>query len=146
LKKYYAGAFMLIFTLLVAGCGNKKIEMVENASVSLEEENQELKVHVTLDDVNMEPDTPYQVRLFVSNGELVKTLGMDLFVFEEEYVSRKEGEESKVIEINESLPLNKALTESELRDIVEDEEAEALTIDVLNKDKVFATEVIDTVQ
>ncbi|WP_456274420.1 hypothetical protein [Bacillus sp. AK031] len=146
MKKYYAAALLIVFILIVAGCGNKKIEMVESASVSVDEEGQELNVHITLDDVNMEAETSFQVRLYVSNGELVKALGTDLFVFEEEYVSHKEGEDSKIIEINESLPLSKTFTETELRDIVENDEAEALEIDVLNKDKVFATEVIETVQ
>jgi hypothetical protein len=146
LKKYYAAAFLLVLILLMAGCGNKKIEMIESASVSVDEEKQELRIHATLDDVNMEPDTAFQVRLYVGNGDLVKALGTDLFVFDEEYVSHKDGEDSKVIEINESLPLNESFSRSKLSDIVEDVEAEALEMDVLNKDKVFATEVIDTVQ
>jgi hypothetical protein len=146
LKKYYAAAFLLVLTLLITGCGNKKIEMIESASVSVDEVNQELRIHATLDDVNMEPDTAFQIRLYVGDGDLVKALGTDLFVFDEEYVSHKEGEDSKVFEINESLPLNESFSQSELSDIVEDDEAEALEMDVLNKDKVFATEVIDTVQ
>ncbi|EDL66128.1 hypothetical protein BSG1_02210 [Bacillus sp. SG-1] len=146
-RKLYSAAFLLaIVVLLMAGCGNKKIEMIEKSSVSLSEDGKQLDVHITLDDVNMEPETSYQVRLYVTNSELVKALGSDLFVFEGEYISHKEGEGSKVTEINESFSLTKSLTEAELQKIVEDKEVNALEIDVLNNERVFATEGIHTVE
>ncbi|WP_044022149.1 hypothetical protein [Bacillus sp. SG-1] len=147
MRKLYSAAFLLaIVVLLMAGCGNKKIEMIEKSSVSLSEDGKQLDVHITLDDVNMEPETSYQVRLYVTNSELVKALGSDLFVFEGEYISHKEGEGSKVTEINESFSLTKSLTEAELQKIVEDKEVNALEIDVLNNERVFATEGIHTVE
>lgn len=145
MKKILTAAILLLFTFLLAGCGNKKIEMVEYASVSLNDDGKELVFHITLDDVNMEPETPFQIRLFVYNGELAKALGKDLFVFDEEYVSHEEGEDSKIIEIKETLPLSRAFSEEEIREIVENED-KPLEIDVLNNEKVFATEVINDVQ
>ena len=147
MRKLYSAALLLaVVVLLMAGCGNKKIEMIEKSRVSLSEDGKQLDFHITLDDVNMEPETSYQVRLYVTNSELVKALGSDLFVFEGEYISHKEGEGSKVTEINESYTLTKSLTEAELKNIVEDKEVNALEIDVLNNERVFATEGIHTVE
>ncbi|WP_421378815.1 hypothetical protein ACOJQI_13830 [Bacillus salacetis] len=146
MKKLYAGGLLLAVLLLLAGCGNKKIEMIEASSVSLSEDGKQLEVHITLDDVNMEPETSFQVRLYTSNGELARALGTDMFVLDEEYTSHKEGEESKIVEIEESLPLTKDITEEELTKIIENREENALEIDVLNTERVFATEGIHTVE
>ncbi|MGM0845322.1 MAG: hypothetical protein ACQEUT_10120 [Bacillota bacterium] len=145
MNKYYAAAAMLVLLILLAGCGNK-IEMVEDASVSISEDEEQMIFTIILDDVNMDPETPFQVRIYASNGELVRALGKDLFVFDEEYISHKEGEESKVIEITETLPLTQELSEEKLKEIIEDNDDTALEIDVLNNEKVFATEEIQKVR
>lgn len=135
---------MVALMILLAGCSNK-IEMVENASVLLSEDRKQLEINIVLNDENMEPETPYQVRLFANDGELVRLLGKDLFIFEEEYISHKEGEKPKMIEIKETLPLTEEISEEKLKDIIEDKEENALEIDVLNTEKVFATEEIHKV-
>jgi hypothetical protein len=146
LRKVYAAALLLVLLIVLAGCGSKKIEMIEDSSVSLSEDGKQLAVDINLDDVNMEPETSFQVRLYTSNAELAKALGTDLFVFEEEYISHKEGEDSKIIEINETLPLKKSIAEDELKKIIENKEENALELDVLNTERVFATEGIHTVK
>jgi hypothetical protein len=135
---------MIALLILLAGCSNK-IEMIDNASVSLSEDGKQLEINIILKDENMEPETPYQVRLFANDGELVRALGKDLFIFEEEYISHKEGEKPKMIEIKETLPLTEEISEEKLKDIIEDKEENALEIDVLNTEKVFATEEIHKV-
>ncbi|RIW35084.1 hypothetical protein D3H55_08525 [Bacillus salacetis] len=147
MKKLYAAALLLVFLIILAGCGNKKIEMIEKSSVSLSENGKKLEVHITLDDANMEePETSFQVRLYAGSGELVEALGTDLFVLDEKYVSHKEGEKPKIFEIHESFPLEQPISEDELRKIIEDKDEDALEIDVLNSEKVFATEGIHTVE
>ncbi|WP_409250992.1 hypothetical protein V1502_12580 [Bacillus sp. SCS-153A] len=147
MRKLYSAAFLLAaIVMLMAGCGNKKIKMIEEASVSLSENGEKLDFHITLDDVNMEPETSFQVRLYVSDADLVRALGSDLFVFDGEYTSHKEGEGSKQIEINESFALSKSITEDQLKTIVENKEVNALEIDVLNNERIFATEGIHTVE
>jgi hypothetical protein len=146
-KKFYAAALLMVFLSIMAGCGNKKIEMIESSSVSLSEDGKQLEIHITLDDEKMEePESSFQVRLFTRNGKLIQVLGTDLIVLNEEYISHKEGEESKIIEIDESMALAKPISEDELRKIIEDEEEDALEIDVLNEKKVFASEEIRTVE
>ncbi|TYS18766.1 hypothetical protein FZC78_04450 [Rossellomorea vietnamensis] len=135
---------LIVLMILLAGCSNK-IEMVDNASVSLSEDGKQLEIKIILNDENMKPETPYQVRLFAYDGELVRVLGKDLFIFEEEYLSHKEGEKPKIIEINETLPLTEEISEEKLKGIIEDKEENALEIDVLNTEKVFATEEIHKV-
>ncbi|MGD6967139.1 hypothetical protein ACQCVP_11975 [Rossellomorea vietnamensis] len=135
---------LIVLMILLAGCSNK-IEMVDSASVSLSEDGKQLEIKIILNDENMKPETPYQVRLFAYDGELVRVLGKDLFIFEEEYISHKEGEKPKMIEINETLPLTEEISEEKLKGIIEDKEENALEIDVLNTEKVFATEEIHKV-
>jgi hypothetical protein len=146
LKKIYASALLLVVLVLLAGCGNKKIEMIEDSGVSLSEDGNQLDIHITLDDENMEPETSFQVRLYTSSAELVKAMGTDMFVIDEEYMSHKEGEDSKKIEINETLLLKESMTEEELKKIIENKEENALEVDVLNNERVFATEGIHTVK
>ncbi|TYR76635.1 hypothetical protein FZC79_07150 [Rossellomorea vietnamensis] len=144
MRKIYIALSMAALMILLGGCSNK-IEMVDNASVSLSEDGKQLEINIILNDENMEPETSYQVRLFAYDGELIRALGKDLFIFEEEYISHKEGEKSKTIEIKETLPLAEEISEEKLKDIIEDKEENALEIDVLNTEKVFATEEIHKV-
>ncbi|WP_113929248.1 hypothetical protein [Bacillus sp. P14.5] len=145
MRRIYIAMPMLALLIFLAGCSNK-IEMVEDASVSLSEDGKELEIKVILNDENMDPETPFQVRLFANDGKLVAALGKDLFVFEEEYLSRKEGEKPKVIEIKETLPLTEEISQEKLKGIIEDQDDNALEIDVLNTEKVFATEEIHKVK
>ncbi|MGD6802929.1 hypothetical protein ACQCVK_08025 [Rossellomorea vietnamensis] len=144
MRKIYIALSMAALMILLGGCSNK-IEMVDNASVSLSEDGKQLEINIILNDENMEPETSYQVRLFAYDGELIKALGKDLFIFEEEYISHKEGEKPKMIEIKETLPLTEEISEEKLKDIIEGKEENALEIDILNTEKVFATEEIHKV-
>ncbi|MBM7584155.1 hypothetical protein JOC86_000692 [Bacillus pakistanensis] len=148
MKKWRNVCLITILLLLLSACGNNEIKSVQKTYIEIDkgEKVEELIFHATISDKSMEPDTPFTVRFYLSDPTLRKALGIDMLFVEKEYKSGSKGDKHQTFKTTYQAKLKETLNTNKLKKIIENNEEEAVEVEVIGPDKVLSTKSIHEVK